>query len=112
MYKLKLSNGRELSEVKQNGVMLSTTEAITREELERGLGHVVITGEPDVEVAEGEAARERDYSGEYAGMKLQYFSDSGAKREFVIAPMSSEELSSERMRADLEYLAMMSGIQL
>ena len=113
MYSIKLSSGRELTEVKQNGVMLSTTEAITREELERGLWHVVITGEPDGEEGiDGVSGMATDYRGEYAGMELKYFSDSGEKREFVITPMSEEKLAYEALSANLEYVAMKAGVEL
>ena len=111
MYKMKLSTGRELSAVEQNGVMLSTAEEISREELVAGLGHVVITGKPD-DVSDGELAGSMDMSWEYFGMELKYYRDGGTLREFVIVPMSDEEMSRMRDRADLEYVAMMSGIQL
>ena len=105
MYTLKLYDGRELAEVVQNGSMLSTTAQITRKDLAEGVQHVVISGKPDNE-------NDTDYSGEFSGMKVAFYQDLGTRRDFVLTLQSSAEAEAERDRADIEYIAMMSGIQL
>ena len=105
MYSIKLGNGLELSEVKQNGSMLSTSEQISREDLAAGLGSVTISGKPDTEY-------DNDMCGEFHAMKVAYFRDSGNSRDFVLAPISPAELAEKQNRADIEYIAMMTGVQL
>ena len=105
MYVMKLKGGREISGVKQNGPIFSTTEAITLGELETGVRHIMITGKPDLE-------DDVDRSGEYVGMRVEFYEDLGERREFVLGMPSEAEVEAERTRADIEYLAMKAGVEL
>ena len=97
-------DGGELVNVRQNGSLFLTTENVTQEALGGVLRNVKIAGTPEEEQA--------DLSGEYSLMRCSYFRDSGSECEFVLTPYAEAELAAIKTQADIDYIALMTGIQL
>lgn len=94
MSKLKLSGGREI-ECELNGDFYECAEPVTRADLD-GVsvvdddGHVVLAG----------------------AIEVQAVSNVGGKCAVWLEAMSAEKLKLEKAAADIEYVAMMAGVEL
>lgn len=103
MYTVKFSDGREVSGLGRNGTMLTSSEAL---EVPAGRGRVVVS------YSGSEAEPEPKLSGEYAPGVVSKVIHVGGEWMFNVSAVSAEEAARLRDRADLEYVAMMSGVEL
>lgn len=105
MYIINLSNGVNLENVHQNGDLFSVTGEMSREELEAGLGSVSIVGTPDMEY-------DLNKSGAYKHLKVGYWREVGTTKEFTLVSRSEQEMRELELEAKLEYVAMMTEVEL
>ena len=104
MYTIHYDGGEPLQNVGQNGDLFVVSGSLSQERLSGVLRNVRIEGTaPD---------GEDDKSGEYALMRCGYFCDKGDVVEFVLREYPADELRYEGLAGKLEYLAMMSGVEL
>ncbi len=108
MYAITFSNGYSLTGLKVNGSAFETSGAVDRERVLGGLRRVSIvqTGED-----EGDALGVI-VSGEYENMSLGYYGEHDGVTQLVLNsadPMEQEKLQN---RADIDYIAMMTGVTL
>ena len=106
-YTLSLSNGKTFSGLDVNGNCFTSKVKISAEDFSGGLAHVTLSGEPDTDC--GHAPFE---NGELPACRLGgvFFCD--GLWYFWLMPYSEEELEHLQDRADIEYLAMMSEVEL
>lgn len=104
MYTITLANGNVLRNISLNGSVFTTTNSISREDFAGGLKQVIISGPTD------EASAWQP--GTYRNMRLSYFRDAPDHKEFCLAFITETELEQIKQRADLEYVAMMAGVEL
>lgn len=97
-YKLTLSNGREINGLRMNGNNFISATAITADMFEGGLAPVIISGDGTMEVHEH--------------MELVQIAQMNGEYWFVLRDMSQKELDEIRIRADVDFIAMMSDIEL
>ncbi len=109
-YTITLSNGRVLTGLTLNGTVFRYGGHVEREDLAGGLRRVVITraGEPDAEAVNLEA----DMSGEYECMTLGYYKSGEGFTEFQLNARDERSVEMLRLRADVDYMAMLSGVEL
>ncbi len=106
MYTMTYNGGESLGGLVRMGDMYVSAARIAREKLGGLLRGVVLSGSPEHE-------DEPDASGEYGTMRLGYYrerADGGV--EFMLEGVSAEEMERLQSRADLEYVALMGGIEL
>ena len=106
-YTLTLSNGKVFSGLEVSGTCFVSGQPITEADFDGGLRHVVLAGTPE---EFGETAPFE--IGELPTVKLGSVFMVGDKYYFSIEPIDQTTLERERNRADIEYLAMMTGVEL
>ena len=92
--KITLSNGTVLDNLGLNGNNYITQEEITEETFADGLAPVIINDE------------------EHPQMELVQIQEHDDGRWFILRDVSAAEIADAKLRADIEYLAMMSDIEL
>lgn len=106
MYKVTLSDGSVIDEIERNIDVLTVKGALSADSFVGKLGHVVITGDEPYE-------DERDIRGEHEHMVLTFVHDNGdGTTSFGLRDLTERELGMLRLSGDMEYLAMMTGIEL
>ena len=99
LYSVTLSDGTILENLRLNGNNFISEEELSAETFRGKLGNVVISdGEGLVTVHEN--------------MKLIQVKKYGDEYWFILDDISEDELEKIQQRADIEYIAMMSGIEL
>ena len=106
MYSVTLSNGVKLTGLHVNGSAFETQEDVSREDLAGGLRRVVVKRESE---DEGEGYMPE---GEYENMKLGYYGRHGGVLQFVLCEADAREQELLRLRGDIDYVAMISGVEL
>lgn len=105
MYKITFSDGSVLDGLMSNANNFISTQPLTREFFAGKLAHVKIE-----HVGEGENFD--GLAGEFGRMKLDYLKDQEGGTWFVLRELGREELEQEQLRANVDYLAMMTGVEL
>ncbi len=105
MYKITFSDGTVLGNLERNANNFISEQELSREYFAGKLEHVRIE-------YSGEGAEADDLSGEYGRMKLEYLKEQEGGTWFVLRELGREELAREQLRADVEYVAMMTGVEL
>ena len=107
MYDIRFSNGKKLSGVRIDGSAFASDEKLTRAEIEGGLRVVEIE---QTSVSEGDP---EGYSGgRYENMSLGYYGEHGGVLEIVLNPCNEVERAKLQLRGDVDYIAMMTGVEL
>lgn len=98
-YKITLSDGTVLDNLRLNGNNFISNDTITKNMFLGKLNHVEITdNKNNTKIHENmELVQVTQYANEYW---------------FILRDISSEELEKIKQRADLEYIAMMTGVEL
>ena len=104
MYKITFSDGTVLAGLESNANNFISKETLTREYFSGKLSRVVV--EYEGEESGGEL------SGEYGQMKLEYLAEQEGGTWFVLRELGQEELAREQLRADVDYVALMTGVEL
>lgn len=105
MYKITFSDGTVLSGLGSNANNFISPNKLTREYFSGKLAHV------KVEYV-GDEPEYAELAGEFGRMKLDYLSDLEGGTWFVLRELGREELAKEQARADIDYLALMTGVEL
>lgn len=99
IYKVVLSDGTEIGNLKLNGNNFISAEPID--------GSVFVGNCSPVKISNGASEEIHDY------MELvQVIEQNPGEYWFVLRDISEEEIARTKMQADIEYVAMMSGIEL
>lgn len=106
MYTVKLSNGRELKGLGRSYDMFTSEEPLDAGIFAGGLNGVVVEYD-----GEGE---EPDYpkAGRYEHAQVSQVVKSGGLWVFGLRETPERVIEEQRVRADLEYIAMMCGVEL
>ncbi len=107
MYAVTLSDGTAITRLHLNGSVFETTQTITREDIEGKLRHVRIVRTEPYEDTDMEGL-----AGEYESMKLGYFMKHGEVTQILLLPRDEAEAEKLQLRGDIDYLAMMTGVEL
>lgn len=99
IYSITLANGDVLDGLRLNGNNYISTQPVTEEMFEYNLSHVTITDN-------------NGHSEEHTNMTLVQVSVVGQEYWFIIRDITEEELAAIKVRSDLEYVAMMTGVEL
>ena len=94
-FTIALSNGTELKNLELNGNNFITQEQISEETFEDGLSPVVINGEEHEQMALVRVVRHED--GRYW---------------FILRDVTAEEIAQAKLRADIDFLALMTDVEL
>ena len=97
-YKITLADGTELENLSLNGNNFITDEDISEEKFLDNLSPVIINDGEEDETHEN--------------MKLVQISKVGGRNAFILRDLTEDELKELRLRADIEYIAMMAEIEL
>lgn len=108
MYNVELSDGTKITGLKVNGSYFVSTIELNPEEISRKLSRVIVTTDE---------AEPLYTPGEYVNMKLSDYQKMQAPGiepgyYFAIEPITAEEIAQEKIKADIEYIAMMNDIDL
>ncbi len=87
-----------------NGNNFITTQAITPETFEGKLSRVVITGDSDKD--------EAGLIGEHGLMELVQIQKHDEENWFILRDITATELKELKTRGDIDYIAMMTGVEL
>lgn len=104
---LTLNNGAVIRELDVNGDCLTSKAPITAEMFSGGLSKVLITCEGDDVLDYG-----RYHVGEHRGMSFGGVFKADELWYFWLEEPSAEELAMLQTQADIEYVAMMTGVEL
>ena len=99
-----LSDGTQLTNLELNGNNFISDNAITEETFSGRLSRVIITGDPEED--------ECRLIGEHENMALVRVQERDGKSWFILRDMSHDELEKLKDRSNIDYLAMMTGIDL
>lgn len=98
IYKITLANGSELSDLKLNGNNFISESEITEDMFADNLSPVTIN--------------DGDTDDVHDNMALVQISKIGGKNAFILRDLTAAELKEIKIRADIEYIAMMAEIEL
>lgn len=90
-----LSNGTELKGLELNGNNYISPEKLTEDTFADGLSPVVINGEEHEQMA-----------------LVQCIQHADGRTWFILRDVTAEEIASAKLRSDIEYLAMMTNVEL
>ena len=107
IYTITLSNGKVFSALKMSGSCFVSKTAVKAEDFSGGLKKVVVHGVGDAPEEQGLDVREELYSCELGGV----FTVEGEYYFWLNVP-TAQELESMKARADVDYLALMTGVEL
>ena len=102
-YTLTLDNGRVVTGAEFSGNTWITSQEVSAETFSGGLSAVKVSG---TDPAEGES----DPRGEYENLRLDGIYKLGERTCFVLS--ESRVTEAERLRSDVDYMAMMLGVEL
>ncbi len=97
-WKITLSDGTRLENLGLNGNNFISGAKITEDDFKGKLSKVIIEG--------------KDFKQEYNNMELVQIAHYEDGYYFVLREISQEELDKLKMQSDIEYLAMMSDIDM
>lgn len=98
MYTVKLNDGTEISDLRINGTVYISQDQIDENIFKDNLLHVVVTSV--------------DMTREYNNLELVLFEEKDGETTFAFREISESELMFEKIRSDLEYLAMMTDVDI
>lgn len=101
-WKITLSDGTQLTDLKLNGNNFISEEKIVEDDFKGKLSKVIIEG-----ITDGQ-----EFKQEYQHMELVQIVHNKDGYYFVLRELSEEELYKIKTQADIEYLAMMTNIDL
>ena len=107
MYKIKLSDGTELVNLKVNGDFFITEQKITEDFFKGKLYSIEISGSPDSEDGERPPFFETCKNLLLSGV---YKTENGS--EFAFRERTKTEMNFEKQQAQIDYLSMMSDIEM
>ena len=90
-----LSNGTELTGLELNGNNYISKEALTEETFNDGLSPVVINGEEHEQMA-----------------LVQCIQHADGRTWFILRDVTAEEVAQAKLRADIDFLALMTDVEL
>ena len=90
-----LSNGTELTGLELNGNNYISKEALTEETFNDGLSPVVINGEEHEQMA-----------------LVQCIQHADGRTWFILRDVTAEEVAQAKLRADIDFLALMTNVEL
>ena len=106
-YSITLSNGRVFTGLKVAGTGFTTTQPISADMFDGGMGTVKIQG-----VGE-DANNPSPYgNGTFSDLEFGDVMVIEGEKYFYFLRLSAEQLALRQLRADIEYTAMMSGVEL
>ncbi len=109
MYRIKLNDGSEVSELKLVGNVFQSEHELTFGMFAGKLSPCEITGKSE----EGEDEDgERMYCGAHDILKLCYVRKRNGKWEVGLSEYEAHELAMLKLRGDVDFVAIMSGIEL
>lgn len=97
-WKITLSDGTKLENLRLNGNNFISEAEITEDDFRGKLSKVIIEG--------------KDFKQEYNNMELVQIAHYEDGYYFVLREISQEELDKLKMQSDIEYIAMMSDIDM
>ena len=106
-YDIEFSNGVKLQNCEENGTGFSVVSEVSLPEITGGLRRVKITAR-----AEGIEGERELLSGEYEYMRLGYYGVHNGVLTLVLNPCDERERELLRQRGDIDYIAMMLGVEL
>ena len=106
MYTITLSNGHTYSGARLNGTVYELPGEVSREDIAGGLKRVVV--KLSGELGECEA----DMSGEYENVQLGYYRVRNGRTYVQFNERDIREVEKVRVRGDIDYIAMMTGVEL
>lgn len=98
LYTITLADGTEISNLRLNGNNFISDTPVDSEIFDENCSPVVISDGDNEET--------------HANMELVQVTPVGTEYWFVLRDISEEELEKIRNRSDLEYIAMMTGVEL
>lgn len=101
MYKLELSSGKILDGLTLSGNTFKSTSEVKLPDFAGGLSEVKAVG-----------SEEGEGSFELHNAKVLFVRSVGSEWWFALGEYSAEELTALKLRADVEYVAMMAGVEL
>lgn len=101
-WKITLSDGTQLTDLKLNGNNFISEEKIVEDDFKGKLSKVIIEG-----IQEGQEVKQ-----EYEHMELVQIVHNKDGYYFVLRELSKDELDKIKTQADIEYLAMMTNVDL
>ena len=90
-----LSNGTELTGLELNGNNYISKEALTEETFNDGLSPVAINGEVHDQMA-----------------RVQCIQHEDGRTWFILRDVTAEEVAQAKLRADIDFLALMTDVKL
>lgn len=90
-----LSNGTELTGLELNGNNYISPEKLTEDTFADGLSPVVINGEEHEQMA-----------------LVQCIQHADGRTWFILRDATAEEVANAKLRSDIDFIALMSGIEL
>ena len=90
-----LSNGTELTGLELNGNNYISKEALTEETFNDGLSPVAINGEVHDQMALAQCIQHED-----------------GRTWFILRDVTAEEVAQAKLRADIDFLALMTDVEL
>lgn len=90
-----LSNGTELTGLELNGNNYISPEKLTEDTFADGLSPVVINGEEHEQMA-----------------LVQCIQHADGRTWFILRDVTAEEIASAKLRSDIDFIALMSNIEL
>lgn len=103
-FKVTLADGTQLTDLALNGNNFISKTELTEATFEGKLRHVVIEGDAEADMY--------GLIGEHENMALVQVQQYGAEWWFILRGLSPAELQELKNRGDIEYLAMMTGVEL
>jgi len=92
---IELSNGVTLANLEVNGNNYITLEPVSEATFEGGLAPVIIDGEEHEQMA-----------------LVQCVTHSNGKTWFILRDVSAKEIAEAKLRADIDFLALMTDVEL
>ena len=103
-FTVKLADGTQLTGLELNGNNFISKTEVTEATFAGKLGHVVIEGDADDDMG--------GLIGEHEHMELVQVEQYGSEWWFILRDMSAAELERLKTRGDIDYIAMMTGVEL
>ena len=104
MFTIRLSDGSQIEGLILNGNNFISDRELTEATFAGKLGHVVITGDADKD--------EAGLIGTHEHMQLVQIVKYEGKWWFVLRELTAQELEMAKLKSDVAYTAMMSGVDL
>ena len=99
-----LADGTQLGGLELNGNNFITTQGITESTFAGKLSRVIISGDANADMF--------GLIGEHHNMELVQIQKHGAENWFILRDIPAGELERMQNRGDIDYIAMMTGVEL